>query len=136
IVTNYHVVAQQTRESPRYYVRFTGVEGQYAAEIVGVAPHKDMAVLRLVDDPPSRLRPITVGESGDLQVGQKVFAIGNPFGLDQTLTTGIISGLDREIRSLTNHKISGVIQTDAAINPGNSGGPLLDSSGRLIGVNT
>jgi S1-C subfamily serine protease len=93
-------------------------------------------VLRLVAEPPAIARPITVGTSEDLQVGQKVFAIGNPFGLDQTLTTGIISGIGRSIRSLTNHKITGVIQTDAAINPGNSGGPLLDSSGRLIGVNT
>jgi S1-C subfamily serine protease len=137
IVTNYHVVAQPDRgQSPHYYVRFAGLDNEYEAELIGVEPHKDIAVLHLNQNPPGKLRPITVGESSDLLVGQKVFAIGNPFGLDQTLTTGIISGLDREIRSLTNHKISGVIQTDAAINPGNSGGPLLDSSGRLIGVNT
>src|SRR5204863_4131396 len=77
-----------------------------------------------------------IGTSNDLKVGQKVFAIGNPFGLDQTLTTGIISALGRTIQSVTNHPIEEVIQTDAAINPGNSGGPLLDSAGRLIGVNT
>jgi S1-C subfamily serine protease len=89
-----------------------------------------------IDAPRERLSALAVGTSSGLAVGQKVFAIGNPFGLDQTLTTGIISGLGREIRSVTEHKINDVIQTDAAINPGNSGGPLLDSSGRLIGINT
>jgi S1-C subfamily serine protease len=94
-----------------------------------------MAVLK-IDAPEEKLAPIQLGESANLQVGQKVFAIGNPFGLDQTLTTGVISGLGREILSVTKRPIQGVIQTDAAVNPGNSGGPLLDSAGLLIGVNT
>ena len=94
-----------------------------------------MAVLK-VDCPSEKLKPIPVGTSFDLEVGQKVFAIGSPFELDQTLTTGIIGGLGREIESLSGRPIQGVIQTDAAINPGNSGGPLLDSAGRLIGVTT
>ena len=92
-------------------------------------------MLLLAKTPP-RLRPIPLGTSADLQVGQAVLAIGNPFGLDQTLTTGVVSALGREIQSVTRRRINGVIQTDAAINPGNSGGPLLDSAGRLIGVNT
>jgi S1-C subfamily serine protease len=92
-------------------------------------------VLR-IDAPANRLQPIPIGTSKDLHVGQSVFAIGNPFGLDQTLTTGVISALNREIESITRRPIQGVIQSDAAINPGNSGGPLLDSAGRLIGVNT
>jgi len=107
----------------------------YAAKIVGKAPDKTIAVLR-VDAPPSSLHPIAVGSSEKLLVGQTVLAIGNPFGLDQTLTTGVISGLGREIKSVTGRPIYDVIQTDAPINPGNSGGPLLDSSGRLIGINT
>ncbi len=135
IVTNFHVIEQQARESS-YFVRFVGDETEYEAEVIGSAPHRDLAVLRLIEPRKIAARPIAVGTSGDLQVGQSVFAIGNPFGLDQTLTTGIISGLGREIRSVSEHKIAGVIQTDAAINPGNSGGPLLDSRGRLIGVNT
>jgi S1-C subfamily serine protease len=89
-----------------------------------------------IDAPPDKLRKIDIGQSSQLQVGQKVFAIGCPFGLDQTLTTGVISGLGREITSIGGRPIEGVIQTDAAINPGNSGGPLLDSAGRLIGINT
>ncbi len=130
IVTNFHViqsadVAQVTLAD----------HSTWKARRVGVAPDKDLAVLR-IDAPKSRLKPIPIGTSDDLKVGQKVFAIGNPFGLDQTLTTGIISALGREIESVTRRPIQGVIQTDAAINPGNSGGPLLDSSGRLIGVNT
>jgi S1-C subfamily serine protease len=100
-----------------------------------VAPDQDVAVLR-IQAPKNALKPLAIGTSADLQVGQRVFAIGNPFGLDQTLTTGIISALGREIDAVTGRTISGVIQTDAAINPGNSGGPLLDSAGRLIGVNT
>jgi S1-C subfamily serine protease len=103
--------------------------------VVGIAPDKDLAVLR-IDAPAKRLRPIPLGTSKELQVGQSVFAIGNPFALDQTLTTGVISALGREIESVTRRPIQGVIQSDAAINPGNSGGPLLDSAGRLIGVNT
>ena len=100
-----------------------------------MAPDQDLAVLS-IKAPAERLHPIPVGTSANLQVGQKVFAIGNPFGLDQTLTTGIISALGREIQARTGRDITGVIQTDAAINPGNSGGPLLDSASRLIGVNT
>ena len=107
----------------------------YPAKIVGTAPDKDIAVLRITA-PPQKLLPLPLGKSADLLVGQKVLAIGNPFGLDQTLTTGVISGLGREIKSVTQRSIFDVIQTDASINPGNSGGPLLDSSGRLIGVNT
>jgi S1-C subfamily serine protease len=103
--------------------------------LVGAFPDRDLAVLR-IEAPADRLPPIVVGTSADLIVGQAVYAIGNPFGLDQTLTTGIVSALDREIESVTRRAIRGVIQTDAAINPGNSGGPLLDSAGRLIGVNT
>jgi len=107
----------------------------WKAHLVGAYPDKDLAVLR-VDAPAASLHPIPLGTSHDLQVGQKVFAIGNPFGLDQSLTTGIISALGREIQSVTQRPIRDMIQTDAAINPGNSGGPLLDSAGRLIGVNT
>ncbi len=103
--------------------------------MVGAEPDKDIAVLK-IDVPPARLPPLMIGTSSDLQVGQKVFAIGNPFGLDQTLTTGVISALGREIQSVTQRPIQDVIQTNAAINPGNSGGPLLDSAGRLIGMNT
>jgi S1-C subfamily serine protease len=102
---------------------------------VGVHTYKDLAVLR-IDAPRELLHPIPLGTSYDLQVGQKAFAIGNPFGLDQTLTSGVISGLGREIHAASGQPIQGVIQTDAAINPGNSGGPLLDSAGRLIGINT
>jgi S1-C subfamily serine protease len=130
IVTNFHVVqgsqAQEVRLSD---------QTSWRARAVGVAPDQDVAVLK-IDAPAGKLRPILVGSSRDLKVGQKVFAIGNPFGLDHTLTTGVISALGREIRSVTGRPIRGVIQTDAAINPGNSGGPLLDSAGRLIGVNT
>jgi S1-C subfamily serine protease len=102
---------------------------------VGAAPEKDLAVLK-IDAPKDLLQPIPVGKSMNLLVGQPVYAIGNPFGLDQTLTTGIISALGREIESVSGVPIKDVIQTDAAINPGNSGGPLLNSSGELIGVNT
>jgi S1-C subfamily serine protease len=130
IVTNFHVI----QDADAAQVTLAD-QSSWKARVVGVAPDKDLAVLR-IDVPSSRLRPIPVGTSKDLQVGQKVFAIGNPFGLDQTLTTGVISALGREIESVTRRPIQGVIQSDAAINPGNSGGPLLDSAGRLIGVNT
>ncbi|XP_077213528.1 protease Do-like 1, chloroplastic isoform X2 [Tasmannia lanceolata] len=111
-------------------------QSTYDAKVVGFDQDKDVAVLR-VDAPKDKLRPLPVGISADLLVGQKVYAIGNPFGLDHTLTTGVISGLRREISSAaTGRPIQDVIQTDAAINPGNSGGPLLDSSGSLIGINT
>jgi S1-C subfamily serine protease len=102
---------------------------------VEVDPDRDLAVI-WITAPKNKLKPILVGKSEDLQVGQKTFAIGNPFGLDQTLTQGLVSALGREIEADTGRTIKGVIQTDAAINPGNSGGPLLDSAGRLIGVNT
>lgn len=130
IVTNYHVISDANR------IEVTLADhSAWKAALIGAAPERDLAVLR-IDAPADRLRPIMVGESEDLEVGQKVLAIGNPFGLDQTLTTGIVSALGREIASENGRTIRNVIQTDAAINPGNSGGPLLDSAGRLIGVNT
>lgn len=128
IVTNFHVV-QNARSAKVTLADNSDWDG----ELVGVAPDQDLAVLK-INAPKDRLPALLVGTSADLQVGQKVFAIGNPFGLDHTLTTGVISGLGREIPSVTDRTIQGVIQTDAAINPGNSGGPLLDSAGRLIGV--
>jgi S1-C subfamily serine protease len=130
IITNFHVIQNADAAQVTLADR-----SDWKARTVGVAPDKDLAVLR-IDAPANRLRPIPLGSSKELQVGQSVFAIGNPFGLDQSLTTGVISALGREIESVTRRPIQGVIQTDAAINPGNSGGPLLDSAGRLIGVNT
>ncbi|MHC4133052.1 MAG: S1C family serine protease [Planctomycetota bacterium] len=130
IVTNFHVI----KDAQSAEVTLAD-SSTWKAKLVGFEPDKDLAVLK-IDAPKRLLRAITVGTSSDLEVGQKVFAIGNPFGFDQTLTTGVISGLGREIESVTRRPIQGVIQTDAAINPGNSGGPLLDSSGRLIGINT
>jgi S1-C subfamily serine protease len=130
VVTNFHVIYQTEN------VQVTlSDQSKWKAKIVGTAPDYDLAVLR-IDAPKEKLRPILIGTSSDLRVGQSVYAIGNPFGLDQTLTTGVISALGREIESMTRRPIQGVIQTDAAINPGNSGGPLLDSAGRCIGVNT
>jgi len=130
VITNFHVI--QNADAAQVTL---ADQSNWKARVVGVAPDKDLAVLR-IDAPSNRLQPIPIGTSKDLQVGQSVFAIGNPFGLDQTLTTGVISALNREIESITRRPIQGVIQSDAAINPGNSGGPLLDSAGRLIGVNT
>jgi S1-C subfamily serine protease len=130
IVTNFHVI-QGARGAKVTLADQTTAE----AMLVGSFPDRDLAVLR-IDVPKEKLPPIPLGSSRDLQVGQRVYAIGNPFGLDQTLTVGVISALGREIESFNSRTIRGVIQTDAAINPGNSGGPLIDSAGRLIGVNT
>jgi S1-C subfamily serine protease len=137
IVTNDHVIAEAS-EARVILADKTG----WSATIVGRAPSSDLAVLS-IDAPAESLKPLGLGRSSDLQVGQKVFAIGSPFGLDHTLTTGVISALERQLPTEGSdlapglkRTIEGVIQTDAAINPGNSGGPLLDSAGRLIGVNT
>jgi len=130
VVTNFHVI--QGADAARVTL---SDQSAWDAKLVGASPEKDLAVLR-IEAPASQLHPIPLGAANDLQVGQSVFAIGNPFGLDHTLTTGVISALGREIESVARIPIRDVIQTDAAINPGNSGGPLLDSSGRLIGVNT
>jgi len=130
IVTNYHVIEKADRAQVTLSDQTT-----WDAELIGIEPNKDLAILK-IKAPDTKLKPIPVASSHDLRVGQSVFAIGNPFGLDQTLTTGVISALGREIQSIGGRPIRGVIQTDAAINPGNSGGPLLDSNGRLIGVNT
>ena len=130
VVTNFHVIQGASEATVRL------ADGRdYKAALVGASPAHDIAVLRIgvgFKRPP----PVPIGESTNLKVGQKVFAIGNPFGLDWTLTTGIISALDRSLPSDSGAPIEHLIQTDAAINPGNSGGPLLDSSGRLIGINT
>jgi S1-C subfamily serine protease len=130
IVTNFHVI--QGANAARVTL---ADQSTYDARLVGQFADRDLAVLR-IEAPKDKLPPIAVGSSRDLLVGQRVYAIGNPFGLDQTLTIGIISALNREIESFNGRSIRGVVQTDAAINPGNSGGPLLDSAGRLIGVNT
>jgi S1-C subfamily serine protease len=129
IVTNFHVIQNADKALVTLSDQTT-----WEAEVTGIEPRKDIAVLKIKST--SALKPIPIGSSHDLKVGQSVFAIGNPFGLDQTLTTGVISALGREIESVAKIPIRDVIQTDAAINPGNSGGPLLDISGRLIGVNT
>ena len=131
VVTNYHVV----RGGQEFIVTLAD-QSEWEARPVGGAPDKDLAVLK-IDAPVDKLKPIHVGRSDNLVVGQRVLALGNPFGLDQTLTVGVVSALGRQIESQEQGRtINDVIQTDAAINPGNSGGPLLDSSGRLIGVNT
>ena len=129
IVTNFHVI-----EGGSKFLVTLGDE-DFEASVVGAAPDKDLAVLK-IDASAGRLKPLVVGRSGDLVVGQRVLAVGNPFGFDHTLTTGVVSGLGRELQSPSGRRIRDVIQTDAAINPGNSGGPLLDSSGRLIGINS
>ena len=130
IVTNFHVV----QGAERIQVRLDSGEA-IEATYVGGSQDYDLAVIRL-RHVPAHIQPIPVGTSSDLQVGQWVFAIGNPFGLSRTLTTGVISALDRRLPTAAGREVAGVIQTDAAINPGNSGGPLIDSAGRLIGVNT
>lgn len=130
LVTNYHVIGDA------HGVQVTlHDQSVWPARVVGLAPETDLAVLR-IDAPRDRLQPVPLGTSHDLQVGQRVLAIGNPFGLDHSLTTGVVSAVGRTMRSTAGRLIHGVIQTDASINPGNSGGPLLDSAGRLIGVNT
>lgn len=131
IVTNFHVV--DNGES--FLISFKDDKKQYRAKFIGADPKKDIAVLKL-SEMPKVLNPISVGESKTLQVGQKALAIGNPLGLDHTLTTGTISALERKIRGYGGVSINGMIQTDAAINPGNSGGALLDSQGKLIGINS
>eukprot|EP00892_Ulva_mutabilis_P011883 jgi/Ulvmu1/9067/UM005_0160.1 len=148
IVTNYHVLANilnnvnpsALSKKDFKVARVTlldpdGVKRDYLASVAGLLKAKDLAVLK-IDAPASILQPASIGQSKSVRVGQQVLAIGNPFGFDHTLTTGAVSGLDRVIQSQVGSMISGAIQTDAAINPGNSGGPLLDSKGRVIGVNT
>jgi 2-alkenal reductase len=130
VVTNFHVI----QGSQSIQVRLDSGEA-IRATYVGGSPDHDLAIVRLRSTP-SNIQPIPVGTSKDLAVGQAVFAIGNPFGLTRTLTTGVISALDRRLPTARGREVLGVIQTDAAINPGNSGGPLIDSAGRLIGVNT
>ncbi len=130
IVTNFHVIAGANRLMIELHDNST-----WEAEVIGVAPEKDLAVLR-IEAPAELLFPLPVGDSSELEIGRKVLAIGNPFGLDTTLTTGVVSAVGREIAAPNNRIIRNVVQTDAAINPGNSGGPLLNSLGQLIGVNT
>ena len=134
VVTNNHVVAAAAQSGGSIAVRLSSGE-VVSASVVGTAPSYDLAVLRL-GRTGAALRPLAIGTSADLKVGQFTYAIGNPFGLDHTLTTGVVSALQRRLPTAEGRELSGVIQTDAAINPGNSGGPLLDSAGRLIGVNT
>lgn len=131
IVTNYHVVGK----ADRLTVTLNQEEADWEATIVGVDPENDLAVIK-IKDPPENLTSIKMGTSETLRIGQSVYAIGNPFGFDHTLTSGIISALNRNIKSSNGVLMEGTIQTDASINPGNSGGPLLDSSGNLIGINT
>lgn len=131
ILTNYHVI-----ESAQKLSVSLGGQKDYPAKLIGGDPDTDLAVIRLVEKPREALTVIPLGDSDKLSVGQKVLAIGNPFGLDRTLTTGVISGLQRPLRARNNRAIEGAIQTDASINPGNSGGPLLDSHGRMIGINS
>ncbi len=129
IVTNFHVIYRADA------INVVLGQTDYEARVVGLDPDHDLAVLQ-IQAPADQLTPLVIGSSHNLRVGQKVLAIGNPFGLDHTLTTGVVSALGRTIRSMTERTIEGVVQTDAAINPGNSGGPLLDSAGRVIGINT
>ncbi len=131
ILTNYHVI----EGAQKVAVSFGG-QKNYAAKVVGGDPDTDLAVIKLIEMPKEPLTIIPLGDSDKLAVGQKVLAIGNPFGMDRTLTTGVISGLQRPIRARNNRQIEGAIQTDASINPGNSGGPLFDSHGRMIGINS
>ena len=131
ILTNYHVIERAEKLTVSF-----GSDRNYPATVIGGDPDTDLAVIRLTTPPKEPLAIVPLGDSDRLTVGQKVLAIGNPFGLDRTLTTGVISGLQRPIRGRNGHPIEGAIQTDASINPGNSGGPLLDSHGRMIGINS
>jgi S1-C subfamily serine protease len=131
ILTNFHVIAGADKLTVSF-----GSGKAYPARVVGRDPDTDLAVIRLLETPKEPLTIVPLGDSDRLIVGQKVLAIGNPFGLDRTLTTGVISGLQRPIRAQNGRQIEGAIQTDASINPGNSGGPLLDSHGRMIGINS
>ena len=131
ILTNYHVIEGAQKLSVSL-----GGQKDYAARVIGGDPDTDLAVIRLIEKPTGPLTVVPLGDSDKLAVGQKVLAIGNPFGLNRTLTTGVISGLQRPIRARNNRLIEGAIQTDASINPGNSGGPLLDSHGSMIGINS
>ena len=143
IVTNYHVVrgalqsdTTEPRSGATITVRFPGLDENLAARVIGANPDYDLALLEVTgDDKPTGITPIPIADSGAVQVGQKVIAIGNPFGLQSTVTQGIVSAIGRELPSIGRVEVP-MIQTDAAINPGNSGGPLLDSSGRLVGINT
>ncbi|XP_052723640.1 protease Do-like 8, chloroplastic isoform X2 [Vigna angularis] len=143
IVTNYHVVGNALSKNPKAgevvarvnILASEGLQKNFEGVLIGADRLKDLAVLK-VDAPKDILRPIKVGQSSSLKVGQQCLAIGNPFGFDHTLTVGVISGLNRDIFSQTGVTIGGGVQTDAAINPGNSGGPLLNSKGSLIGINT
>ena len=145
VVTNYHVIAsmlasipkgRKTKEVAKVTIQTDEGSRTFGAALEGSSKEKDLVVLK-IDAPKNVLKPATISPSSDgVRVGQAVFAIGNPFGFDHTLTTGVVSGLNRSIQSQVGSLITGAIQTDAAINPGNSGGPLLDSRGRLIGINT
>jgi putative serine protease PepD len=131
ILTNYHVIANAEKLTVSF-----GSGKSYPGRVVGKDPDTDLAVIRLLEQPKEPMTVVPLGDSDHLVVGQKVLAIGNPFGLDRTLTTGVISGLERPIHAENGRQIEGAIQTDASINPGNSGGPLLDSHGRMIGINS
>ena len=131
ILTNVHVIADATKI---YVSLFDGT--QYEAEVVGTDLDSDLAVIKFTPPAGMELKTIAFGDSSSLKVGQRVIAIGNPFGLERTMTTGIVSGLGRPIQNSNNRIIRDMVQTDAAINPGNSGGPLLDTNGKMIGINT
>lgn len=131
VVTNFHVV----KGAQRFFVAFGNMEESFPAKLIGSDPNNDIAILK-VDAPAEMLKPVELGTSSNLEVGQSAVAIGNPFAIGQTMTTGVISSLNRTLQAEEGRIMSGLIQTDAAINQGNSGGPLFDSNGRVIGVNT
>lgn len=142
-MTNYHVLGPTVNDVLITFLNDDGSRNSWKAKVRGVDKDKDIAVLKLYEESDNKkvltkesIQPIQIGSSKNLRVGQFAIAIGNPFGLDQTITTGIVSGLGRQVASPTRKPIYNMIQTDAAINPGNSGGPLLDSSGSVIGMNT